>query len=186
MTLHGSLLLDLRGNLDVVSFEVRWPGGQPQNPFALQRKENLMSFIQWDINFFTGLPEVDRQHNKLVALTNRLSEVPADTPEALDLAFAELRDYIAEHFSLEERLMEEAGIDAEHFAYHKQAHALFVARVAELWEARNRGEGKSLQEMLDFLKTWILQHILQTDRKMAREIHARLGTDAPHNMFTHY
>lgn len=145
-----------------------------------------MNFIQWDVNFFTGLPEVDQQHNRLIALTNRLSEMPADAPENLEQAFAELRDYIAEHFSLEERLMEEAGIDADHFQYHKKAHSLFVARVAELWDSRNRGTEENLQEMLDFLKTWILQHILQTDRKMAREIHARLGTDAPHNMFTHY
>lgn len=145
-----------------------------------------MNFIQWDVNFFTGLPEVDEQHNRLIALTNRLSETPADAPEHLEQAFAELRDYIAKHFSLEERLMEEAGIDADHFRYHKNAHALFVARVAELWASRNKDAEASLQEMLDFLKTWILQHILQTDCKMAREIHARLGTNAPHNMFTHY
>lgn len=145
-----------------------------------------MSFIEWDINFYTGLPEVDQQHNKLVALANRLSEISEDSPEILDQSFRELKDYISEHFSLEERLMEETKVDADHFKYHKNAHTLFVAKVAELWDSRNSGTGQNLQEMLDFLKSWILQHILQTDRKMASEVHAKLGTDAPHNMFTHY
>jgi hemerythrin len=40
--------------------------------------------------------------------------------------------------------------------------------------------------MLEFLKSWILQHILQTDRTMAGEVHEKMGTEAPHNMFTHF
>lgn len=145
-----------------------------------------MSIIQWGVDFYTGLPDVDRQHLKLVALANRLSEVADDQPEALDQAFRELQDYILEHFSLEERLMEEAKIDADHLKYHKHAHALFVAKITELWDARNRGSGQTLEEMLIFLTSWILQHILQTDRRMAIEVHAKLGTSAPHNMFTHF
>ena len=82
--------------------------------------------------------------------------------------------------------MDEAGIDPEHIRYHKNAHALFVAKVMDLWESRDQDEGRTLNEMEAFLTSWILQHILQTDRKMDSEIHASLGTDAPHNMFTHF
>jgi len=145
-----------------------------------------VSFIAWDANFYTGLPDVDQQHRKLIALANRLSEVSQGKPEILDQAFRELRDYISEHFSLEERLMKEAQIDAGHFHYHRSAHALFVVKVSELWDSRNNDTDQSLREMSEFIKSWILQHILQTDRKMALEIHMKLGTDAPHNMFTHF
>ena len=145
-----------------------------------------MGFIEWNVNFYTGLPEVDQQHNKLVALANRLSETSEGDEEVLDLAFQELKDYIVEHFSLEEKLMVEAQIDAVHFRYHKNAHALFVAKIAELWDARDSDAGQTLPEMLDFLKSWILQHILQTDRRMAYEVHDKMGTSAPHNMFTHF
>lgn len=145
-----------------------------------------MGRIQWGVNFYTGLPEVDRQHNKLVALANHLCETSSDNPDVLSQAFQELKDYVVEHFSLEERLMDDAGINSEHMKYHKNAHAIFVAKVTELWAKRNDDEGHTLDEMLTFLQTWILQHILQTDRQMAREIHSKLGTDAPHNMFTHY
>lgn len=145
-----------------------------------------MIFIEWDVNFYSGLPDVDQHHRKLITLANRLSEVPHGKTEILDQAFLELRDYISEHFSLEERLMQEAQIDAVHFKYHRGAHALFVAKVTQLWNSRNNDTDQDLKEMLKFLKSWILQHILQTDRKMAQEIHEKLGTDAPHNMFTHF
>lgn len=145
-----------------------------------------MSFIEWGVNFYTGLPDVDQQHKKLVALANRLSEVSEDKPEVLEQAFQELKAYILEHFSLEERLMEQAKVNDDHFNYHKNAHAIFIAKVAELWDAKTDGSGGTLQQMLDFLKSWILQHILQTDRRMALEVHEKLGTEAPHNMFTHF
>lgn len=144
-----------------------------------------MACIQWGVNFYTGLPDVDRQHNRLVGLTNRLCEAARHEPELLGEAFEELRAYVVEHFTLEERLMEEAAIDPEHIRRHKEAHAYFVARVAELWQARSEAEDRVLEEMLSFLTTWILQHILQTDQRMAAEIHARLGGNAPHNMFAH-
>jgi hemerythrin-like metal-binding protein len=146
----------------------------------------VMSFIEWNVNLYTGLPDVDQQHNKLVALVNRLTEVSGEDAEVLDQAFLQLQDYVIEHFTHEERLMDEAQIDPEHVKYHKNAHALFVAKIAELWETRASDEDQTLNDMLEFLKSWILQHILQTDRKMAGKVHEKLGTEAPHNMFTHF
>jgi hemerythrin-like metal-binding protein len=145
-----------------------------------------MGFIEWNVNFYTGLPEVDRQHNKLVALANGLSEASDHKPEILQQAFQELTDYVVELFSLEERLMEQAEISCEHIDYHRNAHVLFVGKVVELWNARDSGPEETLAEMLEFLKSWILQHILHTDRRMACEIHEKLGSAAPHNMFTHF
>lgn len=149
-------------------------------------KEAAMAFIEWNVNFYTGLPDVDQQHNKLVGLANRLSETPEYEVESLEQAFRELHAYIVEHFTLEEQLMEEAGVDGDHFTYHKNAHQLFVAKISDLWDERNEDAGQTLADMLDFLKTWIMQHILLTDRRMAHEIHNKMGTEAPHNMFTHF
>lgn len=145
-----------------------------------------MAFIEWNVNFYTGLPDVDLQHNKLVGLANRLSETPEYEAESLEQAFRELHAYIVEHFSLEERLMEEAGVDDEFFRHHKSSHEAFVAKVADLWDGRNEDAGQTLEDMLEFLKTWILQHILQSDRRMAHEVHNKMGSEAPHNMFTHF
>lgn len=145
-----------------------------------------MSVIEWGIHFYTGLEEVDRQHQRLIALVNRLNEAADGQPEILDGAFAELRDYARDHFSLEERLMEESGVDAELLAQHKRAHVLFGQKLTDLWQARSGRPERALRELLEFLNTWVYQHILLTDRRMAMEIHMKKGTEAPHNMFTHY
>ena len=91
-----------------------------------------------------------------------------------------------EYFGLEEQLMAEAQIDAEHYAQHRAAHAGFVARLDQLWQARGEDSEWVAEEMLAFLTNWLVQHILLTDRKMALEIHTRMGTQAPHNMFEHF
>jgi hemerythrin len=145
-----------------------------------------MAGIQWGLDFYTGLPEVDRQHQWLFALINRLHDAESQEPEVIDHAFAELRDYVREHFALEEQLMAEAQINAEHYAQHRAAHAGFVVRLNELWQARTDGSESAAKELLEFLTNWLMQHILLTDRKMALEIHTRMGTQAPHNMFEHF
>lgn len=145
-----------------------------------------MCLIEWNLSFYTGLPDVDEQHKRLVMLANRLGAASDSNPELLDEAFGALNAYVAEHFSLEERLMDEADIDREHVAAHKAAHARFVEEVAELWRSRSDGTEKTIQEMLIFLRSWIRQHILKTDGAMAHRIHDKLGTSAPHNMFSHF
>jgi hemerythrin len=147
---------------------------------------NAMSLIQWGVDFYTGLPDIDEQHRRLVALANRLADTPRSDADVLARAFEELRTYVIEHFSLEEKQMTEAQIDPEHLQYHMNAHALFAAKVTDLWGAYGRGADGTFEELLGFLKTWILQHILHTDRVMALRIHEKLGVNAPHNMFTHF
>lgn len=145
-----------------------------------------MSVMHWSVSYYTGLPEVDRQHEALFGLVNRLYDARGDRADVLDQAFAELRDYVREHFSLEEALMAESGIDAGYIARHHAAHENFVMRVDELWNFHRAGSESAADELLGFLMAWLREHILHTDRKMALEIHARMGTEAPHNQFAHF
>ncbi len=145
-----------------------------------------MTRIQWGLDYFTGLPEVDRQHEELFALINRLHDANVDHPEILNQTFEDLRDYVHEHFAVEEQLMVEANIDAADYARHRAAHAAFAKRLSDLWHAHCDGDENAAEELLAFLNAWLTEHILQTDRKMALEIHRRMGTQAPHNMFSHF
>lgn len=145
-----------------------------------------MTHIQWGLDCYTGLPDVDRQHEQLFALINHLDDAKARSPESIEQAFADLRDYIREHLALEEHLMAEANIDAAHYVQHRAAHAKFVARVNELWQTHCDGSETAADELVEFLTSWLKHHILHTDKKMALEIHSRMGTEAPHNMFSHF
>ena len=145
-----------------------------------------MTVMQWSVDFFTGLPEVDRQHEELFALVNRLHDAKGQRTELLEQAFADLREYVREHFATEERFMAESGLDVAYIARHRAAHDNFVMRINELWGIHLAGSETAADELLGFLTAWLMEHILHTDRKMALDIHARMGTGAPHNQFAHF
>lgn len=142
-----------------------------------------MAIIEWGPHFLTGLGEVDRQHQGLVALANRLSEAAAGSQPQVEDAFRELTAYARAHFALEEKIMAEAGLAPEPFASHRQAHAAFVADLSDLWQARDKAPEVMTKRLLDFVTVWIYKHILITDREMAREVHALRKTDPPLNPF---
>lgn len=145
-----------------------------------------MALMQWSVTYYTGLPEVDRQHEALFGLVNRLHDARAHQTDILGQTFADLRQYVLEHFSLEEQLMAQAGLDPAYIARHHAAHENFVMRLDELWDANCAGSDSAAEELLGFLVAWLREHILHTDRNMALDIHARMGTEAPHNQFAHF
>lgn len=145
-----------------------------------------MALIQWGVDCYTGLPEVDRQHEELYALVNRLDGAKAERGVMLEQVLDDLSDYVRDHFALEEKLMRDAGVDAAHQDEHLSAHAVFVEQLGEFRRHSVAGSETAADEVLAFLTGWLKQHIQWTDRKMAMEIHTRMGTEAPHNMFAHF
>lgn len=160
------------------------PGGN--SPLMTTGEQTRMSLMQWSVNYYTGLPEVDRQHEALFGLVNRLYDARGHRAEMIEQAFVDLRDYVREHFSLEEKLMAESGLDAGYIARHRAGHENFIKRVDELWDMHRAGSESAAEELLGFLMAWLREHILHTDRNMALDIHAKMGTQAPHNQFAHF
>ena len=137
--------------------------------------------IQWGYHFLTGIKAIDRQHEGLVALVNNLHKVAAGKPlpDEVDEAFRKLTDYAAEHFSLEEQLMADAGIDNDDLTVHKNAHTSFVAELTGLWSTRDQDAKATTEHLLEFLTTWIYRHILITDHAMARDYYEKKGLTPP-------
>jgi two-component system, NtrC family, sensor kinase len=129
-----------------------------------------MALFPWDKRFCVGIMEVDDQHEKLVGMVNRLDEaVSAGRDEkVIGQILKEALDYTQYHFSTEERLMEKAGLTGEHYRRHKIEHIDFVKTVvAEVGALRERHESVS-QSLLQYLIKWLVDHILGSDREMAR------------------
>ncbi|MBL8427863.1 MAG: hemerythrin family protein, partial [Dechloromonas sp.] len=95
---------------------------------------NSIDIFPWDDNFNTGLPTVDEQHRKLVALLNALAGHVAFKSEALvlDRLLDELADYTVYHFTSEEAIWREYLSNSEHEVEHRKTHALFVQEVMRL------------------------------------------------------
>jgi len=56
----------------------------------------------------------------------------------------------------------------EDFEYHKQEHVYFIEKLNELKLKFNAGNSAISLDVLNFLKDWLLKHIMGTDRKYAR------------------
>lgn len=143
---------------------------------------NDACLIPWNDRLALGLPEVDRDHRRLVSLINALAELHARDGEVAQLLslFQQLKDYARTHFRAEEALMVEASVSAEHRKAHGQAHAGFVAYLEQAEPILGTNPKDVLDALLTFLMKWLVQHIAGLDARMAREIARQpVATDAP-------
>lgn len=132
----------------------------------------MLAFV-WDQRFVTGIDIVDSQHMHLVDVVNQLgnmleSGVDPDS-EALKSLFHDLAQYAHRHFSDEERLMTESGIDVRHLQAHAMHHRQFVDQVVSLWNSRS-SLSRPAETLHGFLASWLTVHILGEDQVMARQI----------------
>lgn len=123
-----------------------------------------MSYMPWSDDLSVGLESVDEQHRWLVDATNQLhAELVKDTPDRAVMGeiIEGLMDYTMNHFIMEEELFQRhAYPDA---AAHKAQHDHFTAQVMDTLVRFEDGEDVG-QETLDFLKNWLINHIMRTDK----------------------
>lgn len=139
-----------------------------------------MEFFKWDQHFLTGLDLVDEQHHRLVGILNGFLELltrqDAASKDELERVFDELRDYAGVHFSDEENLMQQVGIDPRHLAYHRQQHEAYITEI-EREHLSILEDPVAARTLMNFIGQWLIYHILGCDQRMARQIEAiRAGT----------
>jgi two-component system, NtrC family, sensor kinase len=132
----------------------------------------MQAFV-WDQRFVTGIDIVDQQHHRLVDIINRLGEAMLAGDKMsegqMQILFIELSGYAREHFSDEEQLMREAGLDPRHIDAHTSHHHQFVEQLASMWRARTAMKNPA-ETVLGFLSAWLAFHILGEDQSMARQL----------------
>lgn len=124
-----------------------------------------MELISWRDSLSVGITEIDEQHKRLVAIINKLFDAMSQgkSKDVLHAIFSELSNYVVTHFGLEEKYMKQFGYDE--YDYHKQEHTAFIQKLNDFKIQFNSGKGSVTLELLNFLKDWLLKHILGTDRK---------------------
>ena len=122
----------------------------------------------WNSAWETGVPGIDEQHRELFRRMEKLSESIAQLaehdvlPEVIETALY-LRKYVEVHFRAEEALMLETGypLHAEHVVIHEGMRRQLGALVDAFLK-----DHKSLTfNLMDFLVTWLLDHINTHDRQ---------------------
>ncbi len=124
-----------------------------------------MESIKWNDEFSVGVAEIDRQHQKLVAMINRLiSEQKTLTdPSTIAEMLTEMTDYAQEHFRAEEFMMSEYGY--QYKDQQTRQHEAFIAKTQDFYSASDIGSNILSKALLDYLSGWLVQHILEEDMK---------------------
>ena len=126
------------------------------------------NLIIWSDRYSVGIGSIDTQHQKLVALINELygAIVSGNSAPALSKVLDGLAEYTVSHFSTEEGLMRWHGYPD--YAKHKAEHDKLVAQVKQLQLDLRAGKKSLSQEVMSFLQTWLIGHILGMDKKYSR------------------
>ena len=126
-----------------------------------------MNVIEWDDAFSVGVARLDADHRLLMEMINQLCEAWQAGKDGLVLAklFEALQVYADVHFTREEAVLEALGYDG--LEAQRRAHAGLRAAVLAFRDRHlNAAQPEALtSETAQFLRAWLLDHILGEDRK---------------------
>ena len=125
--------------------------------------------IQWEDRFNTGNEQLDEQHKIWVDFYNRLDAamIEKDLQELQETRsdiLKKMSEYVDYHFRYEEDFMRSIGYpDADkHWRMHKNLRDK-IYRIH-----RDQLEGRLVlnREIMELIKSWLLDHIIQHDMKV--------------------
>lgn len=134
--------------------------------------------IIWNDQFITGVSEIDEQHRILVALFNEANEKLTTnvSAEFLEHITRDLLSYALYHFETEEELMQSHGYvenQSDAADAHIQQHRQFSTKIVAVRDGIKIGKLISREDLLSFLNGWLIDHILNTDKRLAAFILAQ-------------
>ncbi len=122
-----------------------------------------MEKLIWDETFSVGVEILDEQHKKLIKMLNAMIEAPGTDvgSELVSEVLTQMQQYATKHFSQEEEYMIKYGY--MYYDQHKAEHKQYMKKMAMLCIETMRQRKAVPTEMLEFLKSWWVNHILKND-----------------------
>jgi len=137
-----------------------------------------MTLMTWGPMLQLGYGDIDVQHKRLVELVNSLDDAmrAGKGRDVLGGVLDELIKYTQFHFAFEEKLMDKYAISTT--VAHKAEHQKLIAEVGAFQTKFEAGSASVSTELMSFLRTWLSDHILKTDKALAKELLAK-GAKSP-------
>jgi hemerythrin-like metal-binding protein/PAS domain S-box-containing protein len=127
--------------------------------------------VTWKKSFSTDLVSVDNEHRDLIDALNQFTESYLNDPEsvcyldAIDLIGAET----IKHFDHEEQAMR--NISYPRYETHKEKHKSLIADLSKRRaEIEKDPSSVDFDEVLRYLKFWLLRHLISEDTHLHRHI----------------
>lgn len=124
-----------------------------------------MSIVSWSDSYSVNVIGIDAQHKQLFDIINSLHEAMSQGQGKLVLGSTldSLAHYANVHFTDEENLL--AKVNYPELAAQKKEHAVFIQKVHELQTQQRAGSIALTVPVMEFLKDWLVNHILVNDKK---------------------
>ncbi|MEF8701560.1 MAG: bacteriohemerythrin [Candidatus Accumulibacter sp. UW26] len=154
----------------VQRFRIEDPASE--QPSGDSDRTAVKPLMVWSNALSVGHAEIDRQHQVLIEIANRLNASMRSGAgrAACGTILDELVNYTVNHFAFEEKLMDKHRYgDRES---HLAAHRRLIADVSKFKRQYESGETISI-ELMGFIRDWLVNHFLKVDRALVRDLTSR-------------
>lgn len=129
--------------------------------------------MHWEGRLSVGIKQFDEHHKELIRIISELRESKKNGENHVYLKnlLFELLSYTRYHFTAEERMMEKHNYLK--FNEHKLEHQKLTAQVEQFLDKYSKGACDLDDELFEFLKKWLFEHILETDKKLGEYLQIR-------------
>ena len=124
-----------------------------------------MALLVWNDTYSVGVPSIDEQHKKILDMINELSLslINREDDSKQVLVLLKLTSYTISHFRHEESIFDKYNY--EETVEHKTSHKKMIERVDDFQTRLTEKKEKIGEELLGYLITWLLNHILIMDKR---------------------
>jgi hemerythrin len=131
-----------------------------------------MALITWNDSYSVNVKEMDDQHRKLIDIINQLHDAMkvGQGKDVIGKVLSGLTDYTRRHFTSEENLMKAHGYPG--YEEQKKSHNQLVIQILDIQKKFEAGTLLS-QEVLTFLKNWLINHIQGMDQKYGPHLNGK-------------
>ena len=128
----------------------------------------MATLINWDERYSVGFELIDEQHKQLVGMINELysSFIEGKAQETASSILEKMIQYTDYHFTTEHKFFEKYNYPETE--EHKKIHKSFVDKAIELKEGVDSEKVTVSYDIMNFLRQWLLEHILKEDKKFAK------------------
>ena len=125
--------------------------------------------------YYIGIDMIDQEHKQLFDYASEAYELlqeefTPDKYDKIDAILEKLRDYTVKHFSDEEEYMKEIGYPK--LEEQMRAHEAFIDKLVHIdmneLDAIDDNQQDYLIRLIDFLLTWLSNHILKADKQIGK------------------
>ena len=122
--------------------------------------------------YYTGIEMIDQEHARLLKLAQETHDLLyndflQDKSDSLLHLISELINYTRTHFSHEEEYQKSIGYAElkQHAAQHRAFEERLMAVDLDALENDFERQNDAVESLLNFLVTWLVNHILEVDMK---------------------